>query len=150
MSAMQYTLLASAETRMEFCEQCGSTSRDEQGFCRGCGARPASDEAAESSNSPSSTTTATHASLPQTESKATIGSIPLAEAHVKNVWVAVLLALFLGPLGMVYCTVPGALVMFAVSVIALLLPGKIVTFLLITAICPIWAGMAARSANSIY
>jgi len=147
---MQYTLLASAETRMEFCEQCGSTSRDERGFCRGCGAHPSSNEAAESSNSPSSAATVTHAVPPQTESKATIGSIPLAEAQVKNVWVAVLLALFLGPLGMVYCTVPGALVMFAVSVIALLLPGKIGTFLLITLACAVWAGLAARSAHSIY
>lgn len=61
-----------------------------------------------------------------------------------------MMALLLGPLGMLYCTVPGALVMFAVSVIAILLPGKIVTFFLITVICAIWAGFAARSANSIY
>jgi hypothetical protein len=131
---------------MQFCEHCGSTSFDEQGFCRGCGARPQGNGAL----SPPSASTATHAVLQQTESKATVGSIPLAEAQVKNVWVAVMLALFLGPLGMLYCTVPGALVMFAASVIALLLPGKIVTFLLITVICPVWAGLAARSANSIY
>ena len=131
---------------LDFCEECGSTSRDEQGFCRGCGARLQGDEALSSS----SASTTTHAVRPQTESKATIGSIPLAEAQVKNVWVAVMLALFLGPLGMIYCTVPGALVMFAASVFALLLPGKIVTFLLITLICAVWAGLAARSANSIY
>lgn len=76
--------------------------------------------------------------------------MPLAQAQVKNVWVAVMLALFLGPLGMLYCTVPGALVMFAVSVFAMLFLGKIVAFLVVPVICVVWAGLAARSANSIY
>jgi hypothetical protein len=76
--------------------------------------------------------------------------MPLAQAEVKNVWVAVLLALLLGPLGMLYCTVPGALVMFAVSVFAALFLGKIVAFLLVPVVCAVWAGLAARSANSIY
>ncbi len=131
---------------MEFCEKCGSTSRDEQGFCRGCGARLRSVEAASSTSS----STATQPAPPQTESKTTIGSIPLAQGQIKNVWVAVLLALLLGPLGMLYCTVPGALVMFAVSVFAMLFLGKVVAFLVVPVVCGVWAGLAARSANSIY
>jgi membrane protein YqaA with SNARE-associated domain len=131
---------------MQFCEQCGSTSFDEQGFCRGCGALLQEVK----SDSSSSSSTATQQVPQQTESKATIGSIPLAQAQVKNVWVAVLLASLLGPLGMLYCTVPGALVMFAVSVFAALFLGKIVAFLAVPAACAVWAGLAARSANSIY
>ncbi len=76
--------------------------------------------------------------------------MPLAQAQVKNVWVAVLLALILGPLGMLYCTVPGALVMFAVSVFAMLFFSKIVAFLVVPVVCAFWAWLAARSANSIY
>jgi hypothetical protein len=143
---MDYTHLASEKTRLDFCEKCGSTSRDEQGFCRGCGAHITGREAASSSSS----SAVTQPVPPQAQSKATIGSIPLAQAEVKNVWVAVLLALLLGPLGMLYCTVPGALVMFAVSVFATLFFGKIVVLLLLQVICAVWAGLAARSANSIY
>jgi hypothetical protein len=51
---------------------------------------------------------------------------------------------------MLYCTVPGALVMFAVSVFATLFLGKIVAFLFVPVVCAVWAGLAARSANSIY
>jgi hypothetical protein len=132
--------------RLEFCEKCGSTSRDEHGFCRGCGARVAGVEAASSLSS----STVTQQVSPQTESKATVGSISLAQAQVKNVWVAVLLALLLGPLGMLYCTVPGALIMFGVSVIVTLFFSKVVMLLLLPVICAVWAGFAARSANSIY
>ena len=129
---------------MNYCEQCGSTSHDEQGFCRGCGARLAG--AASAASHPA----ASLQTLPQIESKATVGSIPLAQPQVKNVWVAVMLALLLGPLGMLYCTVAGALVMFAASVFAMLFLGKIVSFVVVPIACAVWAGLAARSANSIY
>ncbi len=143
---MEYTHLASAGTRVEFCEKCGSTSHDEQGFCRGCGARLRSAEA----TSPSTSSTVTQPVQPQTEPKSAVGSIPLAQPQVKNVWVAVTLAVLLGPLGMLYCTVPGALVMFAASVFAMLFLGKIVAFVVVPIACAVWAGLAADSANSIY
>jgi len=131
---------------MTYCEQCGSTSFDEQGFCRGCGARPAGANA----GSLSGRAAGVQPVAMQAEAKVTVGSMPLAQAQVKNVWVAVALALFLGPLGMAYCTIPGALVMFAASVFALLFLGKIVTFVVVPAVCAVWAGLAAKSANSIY
>ncbi len=65
----------------------------------------------------------------------------------KSVGGAVLLALFFGPLGMLYSTVVGALVMFVVSIfvaIATLGLGLIITL----PICAIWAGIAANSHNS--
>lgn len=131
---------------MEFCEKCGSTSHDEQGFCRGCGAR------LDGVGAPSfcSSSTGPRPFPPPAESKATVGSIPLAHAQVKNVWVAVLYALLLGPLGMLYCTIPGALVMFAVSIVALFFMTKILVWILLPIVCAVWAGLAARSANSIY
>jgi hypothetical protein len=128
---------------MQFCEQCGSTSFDEQGFCRGCGARRAGDAV------PADPSTGAKPASPL-ESKATIGSIPLAQPEVKIVWRAVLLALLLGPLGMLYCTYLGAAVMLFASIFAMFLPHTIVVWSLLQVICAVWAGLAARSANSIY
>lgn len=64
----------------------------------------------------------------------------------KSVGAAVLLGLLFGPLGMLYATIPGALVMMAISfivAIATLGLGLLIT----TPICAIWAGMAASSHN---
>lgn len=64
----------------------------------------------------------------------------------KSVAGAVLLALFFGPLGMIYATVPGALIMFAISFVvafATLGLGLLITL----PICAIWAGVAASSHN---
>lgn len=65
----------------------------------------------------------------------------------KSVGGAVALAFFFGPLGMLYATVPGALIMFVISI-----PILVVTLgfgLLITLpICAIWAGAAASSHNN--
>jgi uncharacterized protein DUF2510/zinc ribbon protein len=65
----------------------------------------------------------------------------------KSVVGAVLLALFFGPLGMLYATVPGALIMFAISFPILILTlgfGLLITL----PICAIWAGIAANSHNT--
>jgi Protein of unknown function (DUF2510) len=64
----------------------------------------------------------------------------------KSVVAAVLLALFFGPLGMLYATLVGALVMFAINIVVV-----VVTLglgLLITVpIGAVWAGIAASSHN---
>ncbi len=65
----------------------------------------------------------------------------------KSVAGAVLLALFFGPLGMLYATVAGALIMFFVSIlvaVATLGLGLLITL----PICAIWAGVAASSHNN--
>ena len=64
----------------------------------------------------------------------------------KSVAGAVLLALFFGPLGMIYSTVVGALVMLVINIlvaIATLGLGLILTL----PICAIWAGIAANNHN---
>jgi hypothetical protein len=65
----------------------------------------------------------------------------------KSVAGAVLLAFFFGPLGMLYATVPGALIMFVISFPVLILTlglGLLITL----PICAIWAGVAASSHNA--
>ncbi|MGC1853498.1 MAG: DUF2510 domain-containing protein [Solirubrobacterales bacterium] len=65
----------------------------------------------------------------------------------KSVAGAVLLALFFGPLGMLYATVPGALIMFVISIpVALFTLG--LGLLITLPICAIWAGVAASSHNA--
>jgi hypothetical protein len=64
----------------------------------------------------------------------------------KSVAGAVLLALFFGPLGMIYATVSGALIMFLISfVVAIATLG--LGLLITTPICAIWAGVAASNHN---
>jgi hypothetical protein len=64
----------------------------------------------------------------------------------KSVAGAVLLALFFGPLGMIYATVPGALIMFFINIfVAIVTLG--LGLLLTLPICAVWAGIAASSHN---
>lgn len=64
----------------------------------------------------------------------------------KSVAGAVLLGLFFGPLGMLYATVVGALIMFAISfIVAFVTLG--LGLLITTPICAIWAGIAASNHN---
>jgi hypothetical protein len=64
----------------------------------------------------------------------------------KSVAGAVLLALFFGPLGMIYATVPGALIMFFINIfVAIVTLG--LGLLLTLPICAVWAGVAASSHN---
>jgi hypothetical protein len=65
----------------------------------------------------------------------------------KSVGGAVLLALFFGPLGMLYATVPGAIVMFFVSLI-IVIPTLGVGLLLTLPMCAIWAGITASNNNN--
>ena len=131
---------------MTYCEQCGSTSHDEQGFCRGCGARlPGYGAARNAGVKPIE-----QAFQQQASAGGAVGPLTLAQPQVKNVWVAVLLGLFLGPLGMVYCTYLGAFVMLIAEIVSAIYCGKMVTLVGVPVACAVWAGLAARSANSIY
>ena len=67
-------------------------------------------------------------------------------APPKSVGVAILLTVFFGPLGMLYSTVPGALVMMFVSfVLAIMTAG--ISFFITWPVCIIWGAMAADSYN---
>ena len=67
----------------------------------------------------------------------------LAQPRAKSVWVAAMLALLMGPLGMLYSTVPGCLVMFAVNLFAAIW-GR--TWMVVASwlACIVWAALAAR------
>lgn len=67
-------------------------------------------------------------------------------ASQKSVGIAILLTVFFGPLGMLYSTVTGAIVMIIVNLLAIFLTaglGLIITW----PICIIWGAVAASSHN---
>jgi hypothetical protein len=64
----------------------------------------------------------------------------------KSVGVAILLTVLFGPLGMLYSTVPGALVMLLVSVVLVMATAGISIFIT-WPICIIWGAIAAQSYN---
>jgi hypothetical protein len=68
---------------------------------------------------------------------------PLDRLTRKNPWVAALFALLFGPLGMLYSTATGALVMCVMYVLLLFIAGGRLAWA-VWPICIFWAAMAAR------
>ena len=130
---------------MNLCDQCGSASRDMSGFCKGCGAPwPLT------SPEPTSKPGGINQAFPLPKIPTPTGSIGLIQSvGPKQVWVAVLLALLFGPLGLLYCTMTGAIVMMIVSVALALLFGQL-SFLITLPICAIWAWRASREMSSAF
>ena len=76
-----------------------------------------------------------------------VSSPVVVVAPQKSVGIAVILAFFFGPIGMLYSTIAGALVMFVANLLAIFLTaglGLVVTW----PIGLVWAGVAASSYNS--
>ena len=69
----------------------------------------------------------------------------MPDLRPKKVWVAVLLGLLGGPLGLLYCTMTGTLVMLFVSMVLWIKFGD-VSSLIVQPVCAIWAWRAAREA----
>lgn len=67
-------------------------------------------------------------------------------AQPKSMFVAGLLACLFGPLGMLYVTVPGALIMLVISVILVFLTAGLAAFVL-WPICAVWAMLAVSGHN---
>jgi hypothetical protein len=110
-----------------------------QGFCRGCGAPPSSVEPVIPKPPIDGLSTDPAAAKP-----VAVVPIVLSDRLVaKNVWVAVLLAFFLGPPGMIYSTPFGALVMSIISIPVWFFGGSLLIFGAWLA-CIFWAFMAAR------
>lgn len=123
---------------MQFCEQCGSTSRDSDGFCGGCGAKwPV---VAPKDGDPGS-----HSPYDDIPAKITAYGLP--EIRPKPVWLAVLLAVVSGPFGLYYSTPIGTIVMIVVAVILRYWLGYL-GFLIVLPLCGLWAWKAARSSPS--
>jgi hypothetical protein len=115
------------------------------GFCKGCGA-------------PWPLTATNHSAIPDTRKQVELPSIEpiqigsmglLHNVGTKQVWVAVALALFFGPLGLLYCTISGAIVMMIVSVALALIFGQL-SFLITLPVCAIWAWRASREMTSAF
>lgn len=73
--------------------------------------------------------------------------VPTVVVNRKSVGLAILLTFLFGPLGMLYSTVIGAILMFFVSIVVAVVTlglGLLVTW----PICIIWAGMAAARKNT--
>ena len=68
----------------------------------------------------------------------------------KNVGLAIVLAVFFGPLGMLYATIPGAIILFLVDIVGVLTAAILIGFpiLIVSYIAGIiWAAMAASGHN---
>lgn len=75
--------------------------------------------------------------------------IGLEQVKPKRVWLAVGLALLLGPLGMLYSTVAGTFVMVVVSIVLQLWLGDW-SYLIVPPICAVWAWWAVREYASVF
>lgn len=130
---------------MDTCEHCGSNARNQYGFCEECGARW------RLSAEPSHATAvaSSHSASPLAKLPAALNSIDLVEVRPKQVWLAVLLALSLGPVGLYYSTLPGMILMLIVSIALQLWLGDS-SFLIILPICAVWAWRAARESSSVF
>ena len=125
---------------MAFCDQCGSSSLDSEGFCRGCGARVSVAEV----SAPSGPAGAQERKASSQKTAAPIPFFTLVQPASKNVWVAGLLTLFLGPMGMLYSTRAGCYVMTTISIAMSFTVRGWIPWLIFWPICIIWAVMAAR------
>jgi hypothetical protein len=84
---------------------------------------------------------------PYTNLPAKISSIGFPEIRPKIVSVAVLLGLLLGPAGLLYSSMKGAIVMTIVTGV-LLIPLGTGTFVIILPACAFWAWRSARESQS--
>jgi hypothetical protein len=73
----------------------------------------------------------------------------LTDVGPKQVWVAVTLALLFGPLGLLYCTITGAIVMMIVSVPLAILFGQ-ASLVITLPVCAFWAWRASRKLSSLF
>ena len=134
---------------MMFCEQCGSASRDKDGFCGGCGAPWAMEPSAQTTADKADTTgRGIVSAMENSSSNSGIGGL-LTDVKPKQVWIAVLLALGLGPIGLLYCTTTGAIVMMIVSIVVGLFFGNF-ALVIVVLVCAVWAWWAARESASMF
>jgi hypothetical protein len=86
---------------MNFCERCGSTSRDKDGFCGGCGAPWPFEAAPQATKQSASSQTSPLNKLASQalDIRPDVRFFGLNEIQPKKVWVAVPLALMFGPFG---------------------------------------------------
>lgn len=75
-------------------------------------------------------------------------SFVMSDTRPKKVWVAVLLAIALGPVGLLYCTMTGTIVMTIATIPIWLVFGNL-AYLILSLVCGFWAWRSARESASI-
>ncbi len=132
---------------MPYCHNCGTQLGETVKFCPSCGAAYQGSQAV--SQGPIQATVAT---LPPPVH--TIQSAPASHVQqnvvvmgkAKSVGAAFILAFFFGPLGLLYASVIGGIVMFIIGLISFfVLP--IIGYIIVHIGCVIWACVAADQAN---
>lgn len=126
---------------MPFCHNCGTQVSETTKFCPSCGTSYQNTQFSQQTVPPP------HPSSPP------IQNTPVTHTHqnvvimgkAKSVGVAFVLAFFFGPLGLLYASVVGGIVMIIVNLFFVLIffPGLILTQI----VCIIWACVAADQAN---
>jgi hypothetical protein len=86
-------------------------------------------------------------SSPQAVAGAGAGGPAVVMMKQKSMFLALLLAFFFGPLGMLYSTITGAIVMFLVNLILIIPTAGLITFLT-WPLGLVWAGVAVSSYNN--
>ena len=71
---------------------------------------------------------------------------PIVITSTKNTGLAVVLALFFGPIGLLYSSVVGAIVMFIVSIPVVIFTAGL-GLILTQPICAVWAAVGVNSYN---
>jgi hypothetical protein len=133
---------------MSFCHSCGTQLAETGKFCPSCGAAY---QGSQSQTQQPVQAAAISAPLQTKQSFQNTQPIPVQQNVViigkaKSVGVAFLLAFLFGPLGLLYATIIGGIVMFVVSLllsIALPIVGTVLSWIG----CIIWACVAADQAN---
>lgn len=124
---------------MPFCTQCGASNAESAKFCAGCGA-------ATSVGTFPTQTVSYGIPPPPPPYVQVVPAAYVIPRPPKSVGAAILLTILFGPLGMLYSTIPGALIMMAISFI-LAIPTAGISFLITWPICVIWGALAAQSYN---
>ncbi|ARM31292.1 hypothetical protein [Prosthecochloris sp. HL-130-GSB] len=71
---------------------------------------------------------------------------PVVVAPVKSVGIGLLLTILFGPLGMLYCTIPGAIIMMILfAVIGFLTAG--IGLIILWPVCIVWTVLAIQNYN---
>jgi hypothetical protein len=124
---------------MPFCTRCGSSIEGTERFCSNCG----------SVTSAAVVTVQPGWNGVQARMPPMVPVVPAAYVVLrppKSVGAAILLTILFGPLGMLYSTVPGALIMIVISVFLAAITVGLSLFIT-WPICIIWGALAAQSYN---
>ncbi len=150
------------ETKNNVCIKCGAELEAESLFCSVCGAKQEAPKEGESVANVPAVAPMTVASVHQPQEASpqqpqmqvqTQPQMVVAQTP-KNMILALLLAALFGPLGLLYATIPGGLIMLCVFIILFVLItiftlglGFLLPFFIISPTCVLWAYMATEKYN---